>query len=347
MLHALAHVPPAPPGPPLPHTAEEDDDLTPPPDLSPVKALTGRADSGDEAMTPTSSELETKRNEIEHEAAKEIAGELNGKRRRAKVSYKEAAPEGEEEEEEIETKSAKKARQTPTKKAVQEEYDPEGESEGDADVAEDDVPPVTPKKGGRKKATKVKAEDEDGEEEGTPAKEKKVKKPTPKKSRLAILNDEPDLDEDGNEIVKKKRKVKVYPKIEYDIPDVPKKTTNFKGECQDRKCLSILTDDLGRLGYACLNTVLRSQKPDSVFCSRTCRIASIEEEGMELPKTLALMNVKDLLTMIEVCAIYAIGSRLTRSGMNRTSMLLREICADIQYPLPTTVIGDVSLCVPR
>jgi len=61
-----------------------------------------------------------------------------------------------------------------------------------------------------------------------------------------------------------------------------------------------MADDTGRLGYACLNTVLRSQKPDSVFCSRTCRIASIEEEGMELPKGLALMNVKDLLTMIEV-----------------------------------------------
>jgi hypothetical protein len=49
-----------------------------------------------------------------------------------------------------------------------------------------------------------------------------------------------------------------------------------------------------------LNTVLRSQKPDSVFCSRTCRIASIEEEGMELPKGLALLNVRDLATMIEV-----------------------------------------------
>ncbi|EIW71476.1 hypothetical protein TREMEDRAFT_27099, partial [Tremella mesenterica DSM 1558] len=55
----------------------------------------------------------------------------------------------------------------------------------------------------------------------------------------------------------------------------------------------------GRLGYACLNTVLRKQKPESVFCSRTCRIASIEEEGMELPKGLALMNVQDLKTMIE------------------------------------------------
>lgn len=55
----------------------------------------------------------------------------------------------------------------------------------------------------------------------------------------------------------------------------------------------------GRLGYACLNTVLRANKPDSIFCSRTCRIASIEEEGLELPKGLGLMNVRDLKTLIQ------------------------------------------------
>lgn len=57
---------------------------------------------------------------------------------------------------------------------------------------------------------------------------------------------------------------------------------------------------IGRLGYACLNTVLRSTKPDSIFCSRTCRIASIKEEGLELPKALAIQNCKDLVKMIEV-----------------------------------------------
>ncbi|WVQ78956.1 UV damage endonuclease UvdE [Cryptococcus sp. DSM 104549] len=115
------------------------------------------------------------------------------------------------------------------------------------------------------------------EEEG----EVKPKKATPKKSRIA--KDEPVYDEDGNEVVKKKRKPREYPKKVYEIPEVEKKTTTFKG----------------RLGYACLNTVLRSTKPDSIFCSRTCRIASIEDEGMELPKGLALMNVRDLKTMIQ------------------------------------------------
>jgi hypothetical protein len=40
-----------------------------------------------------------------------------------------------------------------------------------------------------------------------------------------------------------------------------------------------------------LNTVLRGTKPDSIFCSRTCRIASIEQEGMELPKHVLEQNI--------------------------------------------------------
>jgi UV DNA damage endonuclease len=55
-----------------------------------------------------------------------------------------------------------------------------------------------------------------------------------------------------------------------------------------------------------LNTVLRGTKPDSIFCSRTCRIASIEEEGLELPKGLALMNARDLKVMIEVTPLLRI-----------------------------------------
>jgi hypothetical protein len=84
-----------------------------------------------------------------------------------------------------------------------------------------------------------------------------------------------------------------------------------------------------------LNTVLRSQKPDSVFCSRTCRIASIEEEGMELPKGLALLNVRDLATMIEVSSMLSILGDHTehRSGTSRTSRIpdasLHDLIADL------------------
>ncbi|OCF34435.1 UV damage endonuclease UvdE [Kwoniella heveanensis CBS 569] len=158
--------------------------------------------------------------------------------------------------------------------------------ESELSAPESEVSEAPKKKTPKKKATPKKAKakapaenDDDADLDGdTPKKEKKV---TPKKSRVA--KEEPEYDEDGNEIVKKKRKPKVYPKKVYEIPEVERKTTTFKG----------------RLGYACLNTVLRSTKPDSIFCSRTCRIASIEEEGMELPKGLALMNVRDLSTMIE------------------------------------------------
>ncbi|KAF5316918.1 hypothetical protein D9611_003851 [Ephemerocybe angulata] len=84
---------------------------------------------------------------------------------------------------------------------------------------------------------------------------------------------------------KKKRIVKVREEPVYIIPDVEKKQTTFKG----------------RLGYACLNTVLRNKKPatESIFCSRTCRIDSIKKNGMEWVKALGRRNVEDLLRMIQ------------------------------------------------
>ncbi|CEJ01312.1 hypothetical protein RMCBS344292_15344 [Rhizopus microsporus] len=55
-------------------------------------------------------------------------------------------------------------------------------------------------------------------------------------------------------------------------------------------------DFKGRLGYACLNTVLRHQKPP-VFCSRTCRTA--QKNGVEYLQELALQNIKDLKKLIQ------------------------------------------------
>lgn len=73
---------------------------------------------------------------------------------------------------------------------------------------------------------------------------------------------------------RKPRTPKVKEPITYIIPDVETKKTTWNG----------------RLGYACLNTVLRDQKP-SVFCSRTCRIATIEKEGLGYVKELGRLNV--------------------------------------------------------
>ncbi|WWC92830.1 UV damage endonuclease UvdE [Kwoniella dendrophila CBS 6074] len=244
----------------------------PPPELMKTERDT-TSDSDEEALTPITSEQEEETKHIVDEAVDHNLNRRKRSSKKANISYVDAIGEDEEgsdfaadeggiaaseselsEPEEPEPKPKKKT--TPKKKAA------------------------TP----RKAKPKPKAEDEeadvdeDGEEGETP---KKTKKATPKKSRVA--KDEPEYDDEGNEIVKKKRKPKVYEKKVYEIPDVERKTTTFRG----------------RLGYACLNTVLRGEKPDSIFCSRTCRIASIEEEGMELPKGLALMNVRDLKTMIQ------------------------------------------------
>lgn len=50
------------------------------------------------------------------------------------------------------------------------------------------------------------------------------------------------------------------------------------------------------LGYACICTELRKK---NVFCSRTVRIKTIEEKGIEYVKKLALNNLKDLMTILE------------------------------------------------
>ncbi|KAI8061914.1 acyl transferase/acyl hydrolase/lysophospholipase [Thamnidium elegans] len=54
----------------------------------------------------------------------------------------------------------------------------------------------------------------------------------------------------------------------------------------------------GRLGYACINTYLRKQKP-SVFSARTCRLDTVEKKGEGYVRELALLNIADLKTMIK------------------------------------------------
>ncbi|KAJ7680796.1 UV-endonuclease UvdE-domain-containing protein [Mycena polygramma] len=95
--------------------------------------------------------------------------------------------------------------------------------------------------------------------------------------------DEPADKKGGKDTPRKTRQPK--PEPTYIIPDVLKKETTFKG----------------RLGYACLNTVLRNKKPakDAIFCSRTCRLESIKKNGIEWVQELGRKNVEDLLTIIQ------------------------------------------------
>lgn len=194
---------------------------------------------------------------------------LTKRKRSSKLIVEE---EGMENEEVSSTKGKKRGRKARDELSTAKK---EAEREEELDVKERLTTPANGKKSGRK--TKVEsAVTAENEEQ-----EKKPKKKAVKKSRIA--ENEPQYDEEGNEIVTRNRKPRVYPKKIYEIPDVERKTTTFRG----------------RLGYACLNTVLRANKPNSIFCSRTCRIASIEEEGLELPKGLGLMNMRDLKTLIQ------------------------------------------------
>jgi hypothetical protein len=112
--------------------------------------------------------------------------------------------------------------------------------------------------------------------------QKKKKRASPTKKKAVPKT----ADEQAAALAKRPRKPKVLkPEKTYVIPDVERKSTTFRG----------------RLGYACLNTILRNRKPAdfAVFCSRTCRIDTIKEKGAEWPKELGLQNVRDMLQLIE------------------------------------------------
>ena len=116
---------------------------------------------------------------------------------------------------------------------------------------------------------------------------KKKRTPRKKKETAAAREESPLTDLDGEEApVKKKRarRKKVTEPIVYDILPVERKETKYTG----------------RLGYACLNTILRATKPEPVFCSRTCRLDTIRKNGIGFAKDLGLKNARDLKEVIEV-----------------------------------------------
>ncbi|KAH8102079.1 UV-endonuclease UvdE-domain-containing protein [Cristinia sonorae] len=92
-----------------------------------------------------------------------------------------------------------------------------------------------------------------------------------------------DLDVDEPPKKKRQRRDKDTEPVVYDIPPVERKHTNFTG----------------RLGYACLNTLLRASKPDPIFCSRTCRLDTLRKNGLDFAKDLGKQNARDLCKLIE------------------------------------------------
>lgn len=93
-----------------------------------------------------------------------------------------------------------------------------------------------------------------------------------------------------------KRAKKPKEPIVYVIPDVPRR--DFRLEGPEEKRAERSNGYRGRLGFACLNTVLRNQDPPK-FCSRNVRIKTIEEKGLDYVKDLARQNVLDIIPLLE------------------------------------------------
>jgi UV DNA damage endonuclease len=115
--------------------------------------------------------------------------------------------------------------------------------------------------------------------------------------------DSVELDSDGEPVKRNKngrkitkRKKKAKEPIVYVIPDVPSRDFRTEGPIELRE--ERRDGFKGRLGYACLNTILRNQDPP-IFCSRNVRIKTIEEKGLDWVKELALQNVKDIIPLLE------------------------------------------------
>lgn len=104
-----------------------------------------------------------------------------------------------------------------------------------------------------------------------------------RRKRSKKVHDTDDINSVPDKQPRRKRATK--PEPVYIIPDAERRETSFRG----------------RLGYACLNTVLRNKKPasETIFCSRTCRLDSLVNKGMDWVKELGRKNVQDLISIIE------------------------------------------------
>lgn len=226
MLDALDHLPPQAVNTPAlaSNPPISDDDLTPPPpDVSITKEPVSEAAVQAFASNVAANSETAVKQEMElDESAEEKPAAKRGRRKAALAAQDANAMavdgEGEEEAEDVKPKRGRR-------KTAAVENDESG-------IAEEKA---TPKKRGKKAAATAaegEVENLDLTEDGeTP---KKKKKPTPKKSRIA--KDEPEYDEEGNEILKKKRKVKEKPPVVYDILPVERKETTFRGTCRSSPC---------------------------------------------------------------------------------------------------------------
>lgn len=157
------------------------------------------------------------------------------------------------------------------------------------------------KRGGKRKAKAVAVAKEENEEGAVEAPKKRGRKRKAVSDENAALGEGEAGAEEGEPVKKPRKKRVTKPKAEAagtpsppPEPWVPPPVQHRSFEAEGPPTRGAFT---GRLGYACLNTVLRNAKPP-VFCSRTLRIKTIEEKGMDYVKELARANVKDLIPML-------------------------------------------------
>lgn len=193
--------------------------LAPSPPSKPPKAtlLAVAMAMDEENLTPPSA------SDVEDDQVSKVM--MNGAADRASIKRKRGSKMAVEEGGKVEigeissTKGRKRGRKSNAELAAAKE---EAESEEELDFREDMAIPAKGKKNGQRITVESTAAAKNGEQERT-------KKKAVKKSRIA--KDEPQYDDEGNEIVKRKRKPREYPKKVYEIPDVERKTTTFRGRC--------------------------------------------------------------------------------------------------------------------
>ncbi|CAG8574041.1 10583_t:CDS:10, partial [Diversispora eburnea] len=119
--------------------------------------------------------------------------------------------------------------------------------------------------------------------------------------------------ENGMEITRKKKVVLI---LHDDIigDKFWKENLTLGDDNGNKVIMTSATNFKGRLGYACLNVYLRNKKPP-IFCSRTCRISTIKEKGLDYVKELGRQNAKDLMALLTFNEKHNIKFMRISSGM--------------------------------
>lgn len=92
-----------------------------------------------------------------------------------------------------------------------------------------------------------------------------------------------------------------------------------------------------QLGYACINTILRKE---NIFCSRTLRVKTVQEKGVEYLKSLIVENVKDLKKMVEWNARN--GIRLMRMSSEMMPHITNPLIKEFDFDFVKKDLSEIG-----